>query len=321
LLGRAHSCAEYWRGKGVDVAAFGTGAAADDLEDLRRALGAAKLSLLGHSYGTSLALETMRRHGEHLDRVVLAGVEGPDRALQMPLIFDFALRRLSKIAAANTAFPNIYDEFRRVLDQLDREPLTVHIHSERTKQDVEVRVGSFLVQFVIKDMLANGRRAGGILALVYSLGQRDASLLTPMAHDLYESLVAGFAMMPFSVLCSDGWSDGRRRIAEEQARHSVFGDVPFVHLDPGLCGAIGVASAGSLSPVWSTVPTLLLSGNLDSNTPPAQADEALWGLPNGTIVVVENGFHETLPSPDVQAIVAEFLAGRDVRGRTVKLPM
>jgi pimeloyl-ACP methyl ester carboxylesterase len=323
LIARAHACAEYWREKGVDSASFSTPASADDLEDLRLALGAEKLSLLGHSYGTTLALETIKRHGEHLDRVVLAGVEGPDQVPAMPLVFDFGLRRLSSMAAfspkLHDVFPDTYREFQRLLDQVTREPLTVYIRSERTKQDLDVKVGAFLLQFALKEMLPNGRKADRIPAFVYSLTHGDTSLLTKVVQDLYNSLTSGFTAMQFGVSCSDGWSGARMQLAKRQASQSVFGNAPFIHLDADLCNSVSAHPRSELLlPVWSSVPTLLVSGTLDSNTPAFQAAEVLWGLANGGSVLVENGFHETLPSPDVQAVVMEFLGGADVRHRVVQ---
>ena len=126
LVAQVQACADYWRAKGVDRASFTTAASADDLDDFRQAMGSAKLSLPAHSYGTSLALDAVKRHGEHLDRVVLAAVEGRDRALAMPLVFDFGLRRISEMAAnspkVRDAFPDTYGEFQRVLNQAGREP-------------------------------------------------------------------------------------------------------------------------------------------------------------------------------------------------------
>lgn len=98
-----------------------------------------------------------------------------------------------------------------------------------------MRVGAFLLQFAIKDMSPNGRKAGRIPALVYSLAHGDTFLLTDIVQDLYNSLTSGFTAMQFAVLCSDGWSAGRRQLALEQAPLSVFGDAPFVHLDAGPC--------------------------------------------------------------------------------------
>jgi pimeloyl-ACP methyl ester carboxylesterase len=77
-------------------------------------------------------------------------------------------------------------------------------------------------------------------------------------------------------------------------------------------------ASDSLLPIWSSVPTLLISGTLDGNTPVYQAEEVLWGLANGVSAIVENGFHETLPSSDVQAIVTEFLSGAEVRRRIIQ---
>jgi hypothetical protein len=78
--------------------------------------------------------------------------------------------------------------------------------------------------------------------------------------------------------------------------------------------------SNSFLPFWSAVPALLVSGTLDSNSPGFQADEVLWGLANGESVLVENGFHETLPAPDVQAVVTEFLSGASVGRRVLQLP-
>lgn len=68
------ACDKTLRAQGIDVAAYTADASADDVEDLRLALGAAKLSLIGHSYGTVLAQAILRRHESSIDRVVFANV-------------------------------------------------------------------------------------------------------------------------------------------------------------------------------------------------------------------------------------------------------
>src|SRR5688572_29854598 len=73
---KSRLCADHWRAKGVDVSAYTNDASADDLNDLRQVLGAERISLIGHSYGTLLAQATVRRHGKHVDRVVFAATEG-----------------------------------------------------------------------------------------------------------------------------------------------------------------------------------------------------------------------------------------------------
>jgi hypothetical protein len=66
---------------------------------------------------------------------------------------------------------------------------------------------------------------------------------------------------------------------------------------------------------------LFVSGTLDSNTPPFQAEELRWGMPRATHLIVEHAGHEdTIPNAEVQAAIAEFLAGKDVSARRVALP-
>lgn len=88
ILGpRAVACAAEWRGKGVDLSAYNTESSADDLEDLRRALGVPKIRLFGFSYGTHLGLAAIRRHPSSIERAVLAGTEGPDHVSLVPTLF------------------------------------------------------------------------------------------------------------------------------------------------------------------------------------------------------------------------------------------
>ena len=71
-------------------------------------------------------------------------------------------------------------------------------------------------------------------------------------------------------------------------------------------------SAEFRAPLISTVPTLFLSGTLDWNTPPSQAEEVRWGFTDSIHLIVENAGHEqVLPHPEVQRALAKFLRGDD----------
>ena len=61
----------------------------------------------------------------------------------------------------------------------------------------------------------------------------------------------------------------------------------------------------------------IFSGALDADTPPVKAERTRWGFSQSTIIVVENGFHETLPAPEVQSLVVDFLHGTDVKDRHI----
>ena len=109
--------------------------------------------------------------------------------------------------------------------------------------------------------------------------------------------------------------------SETEARNSLFGNISTIDMQPEICkAAVGDFTLGPkyFDPIYSTVPALFLSGTLDSNTPPTNADHVRWGFPNSTHLVVENGFHETLPDDDVKAVVIDFFKGQDVSRRYLK---
>jgi pimeloyl-ACP methyl ester carboxylesterase len=315
-------CAEHWRAQGMDLAAFNTNASADDLEDLRRALGAESISLLGHSYGTELALAAVRRHGEHLHRIVLASVQGPDDDLKLPQVTEFGLRRLGQFAAEDSAvnhdMPDLTGSLKQALTRLEQQPAAIPYTDPSTGKSVTLRGGKFALQLLVETRLKNGRSTPILPAIISSVARGDYSLFAALVADLHQGF-SNLSIMQFPMTCSHGVSVERRALAARQASQTLLGDPSDLAFDPKLCAEVGNPDLGPefRSPVWSTVPTLFLSGSMDSETPPSNAENVRWGFPNSVHIIVENGFHETLPAREVQDIVVDFFKGQDVSARRV----
>ncbi len=294
------ACAEHWRTQGVDPAAFNTNASADDLEDLRRALGVERLSLLGHSYGTALALAAVRRHGEHLHRIVLASVQGPDDDLKLPVGTEFGWRRLAQFVAEDSAInhdvPDLTGSLRQALARLDQQPAAIPFTDSSTGKSITLRVGKFALQLLVATRLKDGRSAPILPALVSSVGRGDYSLFAALVAGLQQGF-SSLSLMQFPMTCSDGTSTERRALAARQATQTHLGNPSDLALDPKVCAEVGNPDLGAefRLPIWSTVPALFLSGSMDSETPPSNAEDVRWGFPNSVHIIVENGFHEPYP--------------------------
>jgi len=149
---RAHSrsCAEELGRAEVDLAAYHTNNNADDLDALRQALGVERVSLWAISYGTHLALATLRRHGTAIHRVILAGVEGPDHTLKLPSAIEAEMLRIDSLVRQDTAWRRVMPDFagtvRSVLGQLRATPATVTVRDAKSGQSVAVAVSAFDVQ-------------------------------------------------------------------------------------------------------------------------------------------------------------------------------
>ena len=132
--------------RGIDLAAYNTIESSDDVELLRRALGAERIILWAHSYGTHLALAVIKRHGAGVARAVLGGINGLNDRWREPAEGDAWLARVSttmKASAPAGVTVDFLNQVKRVLAKLDAEPLRVNTN------DGEVLVGKSEIQLLV----------------------------------------------------------------------------------------------------------------------------------------------------------------------------
>jgi pimeloyl-ACP methyl ester carboxylesterase len=320
------NCSWYWRSKGVDVTGYNTEESADDVEDLREALGATQIGLLGHSYGTELAFAVIRRHGESVQRAVLAGVEGPGDHGTAPTVLDLQLKKIAYLVASDPAvgkeIPDLVSLFQHDADRLDDHPVELTITKQTTKKPLSLTVGSVALRFITEQMLSDGRSVSRLPALLQSINKGDYSLLQQQTEGLYNDFDSGITLMGRTMDCSAKTPPERLLQTASEAHTSLFGDVSRIDMQPEVCKeALGTfaLSPEYFAPLYSPLPVLFLSGTFDADTPPMKAERMRWGFPHSTHIVIENGFHETLPAEGVQAIVLDFLKGEDVADRHVVL--
>lgn len=320
LITTTRICTAQARAKGADLGGYTTEQSADDLEDLRRALAAERLNLLGFSYGTALAQTYVARHPEGVERVVFAATGGPEDALKLPAIYDLQFHRLLRLAAQSDPWKDADLEAvaKQAFGRLAR-PMPLTVTDKRAGKPVELRVDRVALQTLLQSRMNNARTLGAIPALLASLAQGDTALFQPQVEELYNSLNAGVSSMTMAMICAAPIPPARRARVAHEAPHALLGDAANLQLRPEVCAAVGVRPEGPQPPLWSLVPALFISGTLDGNAPPFQAEQVRWGFPNGVHIIVENAGHESLPAKEVQAVVADFFRGLDMSGRQVRL--
>jgi pimeloyl-ACP methyl ester carboxylesterase len=316
------TCATHWQAKGVDLSAYNSNQSADDLDDLRRALSVERLSLLGWSYGTELALAAIRRHGKKLDKVVLVSTRGMDNLLKLPSVWDSHIKKLSQLAAEDSAVnklvPDMESLMKQVFDKLERNPVDLTITDRKTNQQIGLRSGKIGLQTLIRADLSDTRAFIALPALLYTVNQGDYSILTRRMEQLYNGF--GSSAMALATDCAAGWSAKRLERANKEAQTAIMSNVNL-QWSPDVCKLTGSADLGTnfRSRIKSKVPTLFLSGTLDPNAPPFQAEEARRGFPNSVNLTVENAGHESLPAVEIQAVVVDFFKNQNVGKRAFSL--
>ena len=225
--------AEHFRSRGVDLAGYTTAESADDLNDLRLALGAEKLNLLGFSYGTHLAQAAIKRHGEHLANVIVCGVEGLGHTHKLPSTMDTAFRKLALLAARDPVIADEVPDLVALLDEalakLAEEPMIVQVVDARG-QTVEVPVGPFGLRHVLRRDIGDRSDIIVFPKLLVSILEDDPRMLQWFVQKRYPN---GTSLMTWVCDGASGATPARWERIRAEARESSFGNVmnfPFPDL-------------------------------------------------------------------------------------------
>jgi pimeloyl-ACP methyl ester carboxylesterase len=324
---RSRACAQHWRDQGVDLTGYNTNENADDLDALRQALRAEKVSLWAISYGTHLALATIRRYGSNIHRAILAGVEGPAHTIKLPGNIQRHLVALDKLVKADPHLsqdiPDLLGLMKMVLDRVEREPVTVEVIQPATQQKVKVTINKFALQYLTRNLFGGGERL--LPRNYYILAKGDFSWAAQMWLRSIGSRPGIGSAMSFMMDCFSGVSPERRRQIAREAKETLLGDVmdfPF----PDVCDAWGDPDLGEdfRKPVKSTVPALFISGTLDVRTPVNNAEEVRQGLGASQHLIIEGAVHSDplfLSSPKIKDAMQEFMRGEPISTARIVLPV
>ena len=326
LRDRARDCAFYWHDiQRVDLTGYNTNESADDLEDLRKALGAKQISLWSISYGTHLSLATIRRHPQSIHRAILAGTEGPNHTYKLPGNIQKHLEDLAVVIKADPELgkdiPDFSGLMKSVFDRLDKEPAVVEITDPRTKQKVKVTVNKFVMQYIAANNIGT-TVAASYPALFYRASKGD---YTNPAQIWFNNSRDGIgSAMSYMMDCASGLTAARRERIQREAKETLLEDLsnyPF----PEICEEWKAPDPGDTfrSPVRSDVPVLFISGTLDARTPVSNAEEYRAGFPNSTHLIIEGAVHSDplfLSSPKIKDGMLEFLSGVPVSTTKITLP-
>ena len=139
----AAECARRLREQGVDLTQYTSIASANDAVALVKALGYDEYNLYGISYGTRLALEVMRNHGESGLRSVVLDSTYPPEVKTYELLststHEVAMQLFADCQqdlACDTAYPNLKQRFVALLAQLRDEPVISDDGTPITDRDV-----------------------------------------------------------------------------------------------------------------------------------------------------------------------------------------
>lgn len=311
-----------WTRAGVAMRGYNTAESADDIDALRRHLGAEQIDLWGISYGTHLALSVLKRHGDRIGRVALASLEGQDQTVKRPARLDAYLQRVDALLAADpavrAAVPDLPGLMRRVHDRLEAAPVALTIAGPAGPTDLHV--GGFAIQLLAGSLIANPGTLALLPGLYLALDGGETSVLASFLGGMAGQL--GVTGMPEAMDLASGISARRLTQVEAEARTAVLGDALNFPM-PHLLGAVEGVDLGDdfRAPLRIETPALLVAGTLDGRTPLEEQAEVIAQFQQRTQVTVENAGHNVFEShPDVQELILRFFSREAVGDIRLSLP-
>ncbi len=327
LLAESEKAVDFWESQGVDIDGYNVLENARDIDDLRKVLGAEKVSLWGASFGSQLGLATIRELKDRVDRVVLRGMEGVSQTVKQPARTDVFMDRIQ--AAINTQpatvaiYPDVKALIHRVHDDYEGNPLNVTFNGPGNEA-ISMVIGKEDLQLLSATMLANPADIRNLLSLYSAADRRELSSFAPVIYELFRDDEFSFLGMREVTDIMSGISDTRLALVEEQAETSLFAgylNFPMPLLKDGF--RVHDLGEAFRSAVVSDVPLLSIYGTLDGRNYPDSIREATAGFSNLTEVAVINGGHwdYMLNSTVVHQIIIDFFRGNSVPGEVaVPLP-
>jgi len=315
-LDAMRKCHDRLIAQGINLSDFDSLENSADIAALRKALGYNKINLYGVSYGTLLALHTIRDYPEILRSVILDAVvpTQTDFILDVPRFADRSFSKLFQACKSdpdcNQAYPDLETVFYEVINKLNNKPELVSMVDIGTGISYEALIDGATFQDGVFQMLYAGSLIPALPRMIYDGkdGQLDVFARILSIFILDTSMSYG---MYYSVLCAED-SDfdindyDLTGIRPEIAETEEGGPAQFLEI----CRLWEVESLDPIVdlPVSSNIPILILSGDFDPITPPENADTVAKTLENVYSIVFPSGGHGQAFEGDCQnSIIISFL--------------
>jgi pimeloyl-ACP methyl ester carboxylesterase len=328
---------------GSRASQYGSATVADDFETVRAALRVDRLDLWGASYGTYLMQIYAARHPKHVRSIVLSGA--------YPIKFDpwgldrlRAARRAIHLLCARTRACRgdaVLRDVAAVAARLRRHPIPFTITAGARRFPVR------LDEAALAALVYTNGDAALLGALPAAAASGRAGELAPLKQLVQTSLLARASLFDprvaslispaqsFATQCHDypreySLADrpSTRRAAYRQAR-TALGRRAFRPFSPSAWTSAGFEATdaciewprGRVAPItprpsMPDVPVLVLSGDLDANTPSSAGRQVARQFPRATFAEIPNAGHTPTDTPCGLELGLRFVATASIPAHT-----
>jgi pimeloyl-ACP methyl ester carboxylesterase len=301
---------------GDRVRFYTSSAAVADLAAVREALKIPAIDLYGASYGTRVAQLYMRRYPQSVHAVILDGVTYPEQAIgpETPLDGQRALDLIVKRCGDSPDCAAAYPELQRDLDGLRRQfgpqKSMMLIDDPSNGLPLKIEFNRDMLNASLRFLSYSATQASLLPALIHRATQGTFAPLAAQtimsARQVGDQLASG---MQNTVICSEDVPFFDAAGIDPAAISRTYQGADQLSALQEICKLWprGPVDADLHTPLQTDIPTLLLSGEADPVTPPADAERAARGLARHRHLVLSGEGHGQAATGCVPKLMAEFL--------------
>lgn len=312
------ACYNRLTSQGIDLNGFNSLQNAADVADIIHALGYQQMTLYGVSYGTRLALTTMRLYPSVVRATVLDSVYPPNHnraelAAGAQRVFDVLFKGCAQDANCNAKYPDLQTAFYTLVDQLNAHPISFYTVDATTNQQYTITFsGDDLISWAFSALYATSL-IPAIPEIIYQIKAHDTFLLayTYSLISFDDTLSEGLF---YSTECGEDWpfltsqnvTQSEQGIEPHLAK--VFGQEDEQQ-EYNICQfwKVNKVPDAQKQAVVSNIPTLIATGEYDPITPPTSGQDAAKTLSHSYFFEFPGQGHGQLySSPCSTQIISTF---------------
>ncbi len=290
---------------------------ANDLEQVRKALGYGKLNLFAGSYGTRAAQVFVRDFPDSVRTVFFWSVVPIDVVTPITMAkvsesaFEGTFNACAADAACHAAFPDVAREFDRMVAELESGAVQVYVPGLTDK--APLGRGR-----VVEWLRAQGYRPPTAAALPWLIHRAHSGDWTPIVEGILaqvEGLDSAFGFgLFFSITCADDMAFASERAIADSSESTALGDYR-VRQQQAACEHWPTASMPPAyrEPVRSAAPAMFASGDLDGASPLWFMERVAPGFSN-RVEIVQRGQGHTEWNDCLGRHYERFVESGSVRG-------
>jgi pimeloyl-ACP methyl ester carboxylesterase len=271
---------------GKDLSGYTIVQCAEDVNDLRRALGYEKIILIGQSFGSQWSLAVMRLHPDTVARAQLSANEPLDNAYDMPSHIFASIQRIARDADRDPSLApylpkgGVIAAIREVTERLKKAPVKVTVDGKSVVLGLEDFREGLLMP------------AAEMPVFVLSLYHGHYDAWARQVVEARKDAASPQALIGPLIDTSIGVSPEREKLLRTDAGLDFLGTGAFeTYINSADAWPTPDVGDDFRLPVASKIPVLFFHGDWDTSTPIENAFGMLPYFQNSRLVIVHRGSH------------------------------